>query len=140
MIHLQQLTPCLYLPNEQRDQLDMLKSDLIHSLDRQINQVEAQLNDGVFLDMVRAWLRCEDEDVSMPADRFYWQHRSGAWIITLTEDGHVVPITDSMPSIEVGYADDIPKCLDTLKQAIKAGELDEQLKSIMQNSSNRPAP
>lgn len=139
MSHLQQLTLCLYLPNEQRDQLDTLKFDLIQSLDRQINQVEAHLNDGIFLDMVRAWLRCEDMDASMPVDRFYWQHRSGAWIITLTVDGQVVPITESLPSIEVGHADDIPNCLDTLKRAIKAGELDEQLRSAFQILPNRPA-
>lgn len=131
MSHLQQLTLCPYLPNEQRDPLDVLKSDLIQSLDRQINQVEAQLNDGVFLDMVRAWLRCEDEDLSMPVDRFYWQHRSGAWIITLTVDGQVVPITETLPSIEVGHADGIPNCLGTLKRAIKAGELDQHLQSIL---------
>ena len=140
MSHLQQLTLCSYLPNEQLDQLDALKSDLVQSLDRQIQLVEAQLNDGVFLDMVRAWLRCEDEDVFMPADRFYWQHRSGAWILTLTVDGLVVPITESLPSIEVGHADDIPNCLDVLKRAIKAGELDEHLRSSVRNVSNRPAP
>jgi hypothetical protein len=133
MSHLQQLTPCPYLPNEQRHQLDTLKSDLAQSLDRQINQVEAHLNDGVFLDMVRVWLRCEDEDFSMPMDRFYWQHRTGAWIITLTVDDQIVPITENLPSIEVGHADDIPNCLVTLKHAIKAGELDEQLKSVVQN-------
>jgi len=133
MSHLQQLTLCPFLPNNQRDQLDALKSDLIQSLDRQINQVEAQLNDGVFLDMVRAWLRCEDEDKSMPVDRFYWRHRSGAWIITLTVDSQVVPITESLPSIEAGHADDIPNCLDTLKRAIKAGELDETLSRLEQH-------
>lgn len=132
---LQQLTLCPYLPNEQRDQLDTLKSDLIQSLDRQINQVEAQLNDGVFLDMVRAWLRCEDMGTSMQADRFYWQHRSGAWIITLNVDGHVVPISETLPSIEVGHADDIPNCLDTLKRSIKAGELDEQLELAARNGA-----
>lgn len=131
MSHLQQLTLCPHLPNDKRDQLDTLKSDLVQSLDRQINQVEAHLHDGVFLDMVRAWLRCEDDDVSMPADRFYWQHRSGAWIITLTVDGQVVPITESMPSIEVGHADDIPNSLYTLRRAIKVVELDRQLKSAL---------
>ena len=115
------------MPNEQRDRFDTLKSDLIQSLDRQINQVEAQLNDGVFSDMVRAWLRCAGEDVFMPVDRFYLQHRSGAWIITLTVDGQVVPISETLPSIEVGHAEDIPNCLDKLKQAIKAGERDKML-------------
>ena len=132
---LQQLTLCPYLPNEQRDQLDTLKSDLIQSLDRQINQVEAQLNDGVFLDMVRAWLRCEGEDVFMPVDHFYWQHRTGAWVITLAVDGQVVPISETLPSIEVGHADDIPNCLDTLKRSIKAGELDEQLELAARNGA-----
>ena len=137
MSNLQQLTLCPYLPNDQRDSLDALKSDLIQSLDRQINQVEAQLNDGVFLDMVRAWLRCEDEGVSMPMDRFYWQHRSGAWIITLTVDGQVVPVADNLPSIEVGHADDIPNCLNTLKRAIKAGDLDGQLNKLSEFSDVR---
>lgn len=140
MSYLQQLTLCPYLPNEQREQMDALKSDLVQSLERQINQVETQLNDGIFLDMVRAWLRCEVDDFLPPADRFYWQHRSGAWIITLSVDGNVVLINESLPSIEVGHAEDIPNCLGTLKQAIKAGELDEQLQSIVQNSPERPAP
>jgi len=132
MSHLQQLTLCPYLPNDKRDQLDALKADLFQSLDRQINQVEVSLNDGVFLDMVRAWLRCEDEEISLPADRFYWQYRTGAWIITLTVDGQVVPITESLPSIEVGHAEDIPNCLGTLKAAIKAGEVDAALKALTQ--------
>jgi len=123
--YLSKLVFCPFLPNAQRDPLDALKSDLVQSLDRQINQVEAQLNDGMFLDMVRAWLRCEDMDASLTVDRFYWQHSSGAWIITLSVDGQVVPITETLPSIEVGHADDIPNCLHTLKQAIKAGELDK---------------
>lgn len=127
MGHLQQLNLCSYLPNEQRDQLDTLKSDLVQSLNRQIQQVEAQLNDGVFIEMVRTWLRCEDEDTSLPADRFYWQHRSGAWIITLSVDGDVVPISAERPSVEVGHAEDIPNALGTLKLAVKSGELDAQL-------------
>ena len=129
--HLQHLTLCPFLPNAQRDQLDTLKADLLKSLDRQIHHVEASLNDGVLVDMVRAWLRCEDADEPVPSERFYWQHRTGAWIITLQVDGAVVRISEDRPSIEVGHADDIPNALETVKQAIKANELDDHLRAMM---------
>lgn len=129
MTYLSQLTLCRFLPNDQRDQLDAVKSHLVQNLERQSHYVEAQLNDGVFLDMLRSWLRCEDE--RLPADCFYWQHASGAWMITLRLDGEILPVSADYPSVEVGHCDDLPQVMDLLKRAVKAGELDQQLKGFV---------
>lgn len=128
--YLEQLTLSAWLQTDKVDDLASVRSQLLQSLDRQIEQVEMALNDGVFIDMVRAWLRCETDDIALPVDRFYWEHSTGAWIITLQLNGHVVPISADEPSVEVGHCDDIPNTLKTLKRAIKMGELDYQLSSM----------
>jgi hypothetical protein len=128
--YLKKLTLSHYHPNEKYSTLDETRLKLVQALDRQAQHCEALLNDGVFLDMVRSWLRCEDEAMCLPADRFYWQHRTGCWMITLRVDEHVLSITDDKVSVEVGYAEDIPNVLETLKMAVKAGELDEKLSAM----------
>ncbi len=60
-------------------------------------------------------------------DRFCWQRKTGAWIIKLDDDRNFVPITNDLPSIEVGHAEDIPNALVTIKRAIEIGELDAAL-------------
>jgi hypothetical protein len=120
MSHLTTLTPSRFLPSDQSDDFAELKFKLIQVLDRQAGHCEALLNDGVFEGMVRLWLRCEDDALSLPADRFYWQHKTGAWIITLRVDQHILPICETYPSIEVGHAEDIPNALETLKRAYSA--------------------
>ena len=125
--YLDQLVLSKWLQTDTVDDLSSAKSQLVQSLDRQITQVEGALNDGVFMDMVRAWLRCETDDIALPVDRFYWEHSTGAWIVTLQLNGYVVPMSADKPSIEVGHCEDIPNTLETLKQAVKAGELDQQL-------------
>ncbi|WP_299146779.1 hypothetical protein [uncultured Tateyamaria sp.] len=125
--YLDQLTLSTWLQTDVVDDLAAARSQLVQSLDHQINQVETALNDGVFIDMVRAWLRCEDQEIPIGSDRFYWEHSSGAWIITLQLNGHVLWVSAKKPSIEVGHCEDIPNTLELLKQAIKAGELDQQL-------------
>lgn len=126
-----QLTLSHWLPDDELDDLARAKLWLIHELDRQITQSELMLNEGRFLEMVQSWLRCEDI-VGEPfiKDQFYWQHHTGAWMITLHIKGQVLPITDDRPSIEVGHFEDILNTLEMLKRAVKAGQLDERVSAI----------
>lgn len=127
MSYLDQLTLSTWLQTDVVDDLASARTQLVQSLDRQIVQTEQALNDGAFLDMVQAWLRCEDQEIPIGSDRFYWEHRNGAWIITLQLNNHVLWVSAQKPSIEVGHCEDIPNTLELLKQAVKAGELDQQL-------------
>lgn len=129
--YLDQLVLSAYLQTDHRDDLANVKSQLVRELDRQIQQVENALNDGAFLDMVSAWLKCEEPDMPLHVDRFYWQHPTGAWLITLQLDGETLAISPQKPSIEVGHCEDIPNALELLKLAVKAGELDCQIQLLL---------
>jgi len=135
--YLEQLTLSAWLQTDTVDDLASARSQLLQILDRQIEQVEMALNDGVFIDMVRAWLRCEDEHIPLPVDRFHWEHRTGAWIITLQLNGHLVPISADKPSIEVGHCEDIPNTLELLKKAVKSGELDHEIGAVASSAGQR---
>lgn len=122
---LKQLTLSSALPSDQLTDLEQAKFQLAKSLDRQITMVEQALNDDAFLDLVQAWLRCEEPQMRLAGDQFYWQNHTGAWFIKLTLGNHILPISPQKPTVEVGHCEDIPNALETLKQAIVAGELDQ---------------
>jgi hypothetical protein len=129
--YLDQLVLSAYLQTDTHEDLAAAKSQLVRSLDRQIQQVEAALNDGAFLDMVQAWLRCEEPSMPLHVDRFYWQHPTGAWFITLQLNGETLAITAQKPSVEVGHCEDIPNALEQLKLVLKAGELDAEIRLLV---------
>lgn len=110
--------------------------NLIRKLDLQILAAEAELNDEEFLEDIRKWVRGEDgerEQVTQQraVRKWWWQHHTGAWMITLRDGSKELPLLEDKNSAEVGEISNLVDTLQQLRSAAIAGELDDQLMQIL---------
>ena len=59
--------------------------------------------------------------------KWYWQDGNGTWYLELRYGGKVMNIEGDKAAIEAGKIKDISKIIDTVIDAVKAGELDGAL-------------
>lgn len=132
MTHLSKLS----LSNSSRNQpitpVARKRLNLLRKLDLQIQAAEAELNDEEFLEDIRKWVRGEDgerEQVTQQraVRKWWWQHHTGAWMITLRDGAKELPLLEGKNSIEVGEISNLVDALQTIRSAVIAGELDSQL-------------
>ena len=110
--------------------------NLLRKLELQIQAAEAELRDEEFLEDVRKWVRDEDGekqlvDCKRPVRKWWWQHHTGAWMITLRDGSKELPLTDDKASVEVGEISNLVEVLQTLRDAVLAGELNAQLEKLV---------
>ncbi|MGB0900478.1 DUF6641 family protein [Halocynthiibacter sp.] len=110
--------------------------NLIRKLDLQILAAEAELKDEEFLEDVRKWVRGEDgerEQVTQKraVRKWWWQHHTGAWMITLRDGSKELPLLEDKNSAEVGEISNLVDTLQQLRSAVIAGELDDQLTQMI---------
>ena len=110
--------------------------NLLRKLDLQIQAAEAELRDEEFLEDVRKWVRGEDGekqlvDSKRPIRKWWWQHHTGAWMITLRDGAKELPILEDKHSVEVGEITNLVETLQTVRAAVIAGELDGQLERML---------
>lgn len=110
--------------------------NLLHKLDLQIQAAEAELRDEEFLKDVRKWVRGEDGekqliDTQRPIRKWWWQHHTGAWMLTLRDGAKELLLADDKSSVEIGEISNLVDVLQTIRAAILAGELDGQLEKLV---------
>ena len=110
---------------------------LLRKLDQQIEAAQAEANDEEFLEEVRSWIRDEQTGEKClvtkqrPVRKWWWQNQHGAWMISLRDGNRIIPLGDNQTSVEVGAADQMVSVLETLRNAVIAGELDQQLENLI---------
>jgi len=67
------------------------------------------------------------QDAKRRLRKWYWQDGDGTWYLELRYGGKVMNIEGDKAAIEAGKIKDIPKIIDTVIDAVKAGELDGAL-------------
>ena len=116
---------------------DLLRNKLITRLLEQKELVEADLK-GEHLTKTRFKFVTDTEtgetkrvEVQKQMRRWWWQDEDGQVMLTLRYGNRPLAITGDKSTIEVGTLDKLPKVIDTIIEAVKAGELDKQLNAAM---------
>jgi hypothetical protein len=134
MSHLANLKLSQTSPRDKLSPVARKRGKLLEQLDLQISAAAHAVKGEEFLHEVRRWVHVEgsaDKQLitqKKPVRRWWWQNEVGAVMLSLRQGNRVMDIAEGKTAIEVGEMSDLPKVLDTLRQAIAAGELDEQLK------------
>jgi hypothetical protein len=63
--------------------------------------------------------------------RWWWTDEDGQVMLTLRYGNRPLAIAGDKSTIEIGTLDKLPKIIDTIIEAVKAGELDKQLNAAM---------
>ncbi len=116
---------------------DLLRSKLITRLLEQKELVEADLK-GEQLFKTRFKFVTDSEtgetkrvEVQKQLRRWWWKDEDGQVMLTLRYGNRPLAITGDKSTIEIGTMDKLPKIIETIIVAVKAGELDKPLNAAM---------
>lgn len=121
-------------PREKLSPVARKRMKLLEQLDIQITAAQCELDGSDYLHSVRKWVRVEGSTekqlITKPVHvkRWWWTNEHGKLMVSLRQGNRVMEIAPGKVSIEVGDITALPETLKTLREAIAAGELDEQLK------------
>lgn len=121
-------------PRERLSPVARKRQKLLEQLDIQITAAECEVEGAEYLHSVRQWVRVEGSDekqlITKPVQVRYWwwTNEQGKIMVSLRQGNRVMEITPGKFSVEVGDLAALPETLKTLRDAVAAGELDEQLK------------
>ena len=129
MSHLAQLALTDSSPKTPVSPVSRKRLNLLRKLELQIQAAEAELRDEEFLEDIRQWVRGEDGEKTLvdskrPIRKWWWQHHTGAWMLTLKDGSKELPLGDGKASIEIGEISSLVDVLQTVRSAVLAGELD----------------
>ncbi len=116
---------------------DLLRNKLITRLLEQKELVEADLK-GEQLTKTRFKFVTDSEtgetkriEVQKQLRRWWWKDEDGQVMLTLRYGNRPLAIAGDKSTIEIGALDKLPKIIDKIIEAVKAGELDKQLNAAM---------
>ena len=116
---------------------DVLRNKLVTRLLEQKEFVEADLK-GELISKTRFKFVTDSEtgeskrvEVQKQLRRWWWNDEDGQVMLTLRYGNRPLAITGDKSTIEIGTLDKLPKIIETIIEAVKAGELDKQLNAAM---------
>lgn len=138
MSHLAQLALTDSSPKTPVSPVSRKRLNLLRKLELQIQAAEAELRDEEFLEDIRKWVRGEDGEKTLvdskrPIRKWWWQHHTGAWMLTLKDGSKELPLGDGKASIEIGEISNLVDVLQTVRSAVLAGELDPALEAMVKS-------
>ncbi len=134
MSHLSELKLSANSPRERLSPVARKRLKLLEQLDLQIQAAEHALRGEVFTPEVRRWVKIEgsaDKQLvtkNKPVRQWWWKGETGQIMLSLRQGSRIMDLAEGKQSVEIGALDDLPKALETIRAAVAAGELDEQLK------------
>ncbi|PYG25092.1 DUF6641 family protein [Pelagimonas varians] len=144
MSHLSKLALSKTSQKEPVSPIARKRLNLLRKLEVQIDAAEAELRDEEFLEDIRKWVRGEDGERRQITEqrkvrKWWWQHHTGAWMITLRDGAKELPLGEGQASIEVGEMANLVDTLETIKSAVLAGEIDPALQAMVKTKPKTPA-
>ncbi len=124
-------------PRQPMTALARKRIKLMQRLDQQIEAAEADQRDEQFMEEVKRWVRDEETGdkklitKERPVKVWWWQNQHGAWMISLRDGNRLIPLGADNTPVEVGDKADLVSTLETLRDAVIAGELDAQLETLI---------
>ena len=144
MQHLSQLSLTVSSQKTPVSPVAKKRLNLLRKLETQIEAAEAELRDEEFLEDIRKWVRGEDGERKQITEqrvvrKWWWQHHTGAWMLTLRDGAKELPLLEDKNSIEVGEITNLVEVLQTVRSAVLAGELDDALEQTIKSKPKKPA-
>lgn len=115
---------------------------LLEQIDLQLKAAAAFLAGESFQQEVQRWARVEGSDDKQlvtrkkPVRPWWWRNDVGRLMLSVRAGNRLLEFAEGKVSIEVGAPEDLQKTIETLHEAVAAGELDDQLSK----SFGRPVP
>ena len=134
---LSKLTLTATSPRQPMTPLARKRIKLLHKLDQQIAAAQAEANDEQFMEEISRWVKDgetgDKKSVTFerPVKKWWWQNEHGAWMIMLRDGNKIIPLSKDKNSVEVGSIEKMVSTLQTLRQSVIAGELDQQLETLI---------
>ncbi|MFO3797949.1 MAG: DUF6641 family protein, partial [Anaerolineales bacterium] len=134
MSHLSKLTLSTKSPRQSLSPVERKRRTLIEQIGLQIAATQAALRNETYMQPVIRWEKQDGTDQKTavttlkPVRPWWWSNETGKVMLSIRVANRVLDIEPGKPAIEVGKLDDLPAILETLREAIVAGELDERLK------------
>lgn len=141
---LSKLTLTATSPREPITPLARKRIKLLNRIEQQINAAEAELLDEQFMEEIKRWVRNEETGdkalitTERPVRKWWWKNQHGAWMISLRDGNRLIPLGDDNTSVEVGAIEQMVTTLETLRDAVIAGELDGQLEALVSKHKMPP--
>lgn len=142
MSNLAKLTLSATSPREPMTPLARKRIKLLRKLEQQIEAAEAEARDEEFLEEIKRWVRNEETGEkslvtqNRSVRKWWWQNQHGAWMISLRDGNRLIQLAEDKTSVEVGGVEQMVSSLQTLRDAVIAGELDQQLEAMI--ASRKP--
>lgn len=134
---LSKLTLTATSPRQPITPLARKRIKLLNRIELQINSAEAEMRDEQFMEEIKRWVRNEETGdktlvtTERPVRKWWWKNQHGAWMVSLRDGNRLVPLGDDNTSVEVGDIEQMVATLETLRDAVIAGELDVQLETLI---------
>lgn len=118
------------------------RTKLLDQIDLQLKAATAFLSNEQFVQEVQRWVHVEgNSDKQLvtkkkPVRPWWWRDDVGRLMLSVRAGNRLLELAEGKVSIEVGAPEDLQGTIQTLREAIAAGELDEQLSK----SFGRPVP
>ncbi len=111
-----------------------LRGKMLETLDLQIKAAKANLNGETFIRRAMRWVDDPEtgervrKEVSVRFRTWYWKDEQGNYMLEVRYGNRRLELKPKKSTIEVGEAEKLIPTLETLREAVNAGELDKLLK------------
>lgn len=118
------------------------RQKLLDQIDLQLKAATAFLAGETVQQDVQRWVRVEGSDDKQlvtrkkPVRPWWWRNDVGRLMLSVRAGNRLLDLAEGKVSIDVGTPEHLQKTIETLREAVAAGELDEQLSK----SFGRPVP
>lgn len=142
MSHLSKLKLSTRSPHQELSPVERKRRTLLERLDKQIVAAEAALRGEELYEHIPQRVAVEGSDETQmttrtkPFRRWWWTNDTGQVMVSLRAGNKVLEVEPGKPAIEVGWLEDLPDTLRTLRAAVADGELDAQLEKAVTRLSD----
>ncbi len=111
-----------------------LRGKMLEALDLQIEAAKAMLNGETYIRKVMRWVDDPEtgervrKEVPVRFRTWYWKDEKGNYMLDVRYGNKRLEIKPKKPAIEIGEGENLVPTLETLREAVNAGELDKLLK------------
>jgi len=113
-----------------------MRNQLLEHLREQLEMARA-LNEGRVFKAMRTVRQKDEAGNSVSVERekrlrpWYWHDLDGKWFLELRHSNVVLALGKDQNAIEAGTKDKLVPTIETVMEAVKAGELDEAMKAAL---------
>ena len=118
---------------------------ILEATDNQIAAAKADANGEPFESRGMRWVKDHETDerarkeVPLRLRRWWWKDEKGGLMLDVRYGNKRIELAPKKPTIEVGDTDKLIPTLETIKEAVIAGELDKQLAAAKQRRKRAKA-